>query len=57
MPKINARDAFYTVGLGGFCSGVWGEYGWAWAAIVGGAVLLLTTVLALRQQRGTHGNS
>jgi hypothetical protein len=47
---INARDAFYTVGLGGVCAGVWGEYGWTWAAIVAGAVLLATTVLALRQR-------
>ena len=47
---IDARDAFFTVGLGGVCSGVWGEYGWTWAAIVGGAVLLITTVLALRQR-------
>ena len=49
-PQINARDAFFTVGLGGLCSGVWGEYGWTWAAVVFGVVLLMTTVLALRQR-------
>ena len=49
-PHINARDAFFTVGLGGVCSGVWGEFGWTWAAIVSGAVLLIMTVLALRQR-------
>jgi hypothetical protein len=49
-PDINARDAFYIVGLGGVCSGVAGEYGWTWSAIVGGVVLLLTTVIALRQR-------
>ena len=51
-PQIDERDAFYTVGLGGVCAGVWGEYGWAWAAIVAGVVLLMTTVLALRQRGG-----
>ena len=56
MPKINARDAFYIVGLGGVCVGVAFEFAWTWAAIAGGGVLLMTTVLALRQ-RGTHGNS
>jgi len=47
---IDERDAFYTAGLGGVCAGVWGEYGWTWAVIVCGAVLLMTTVLALRQR-------
>ena len=47
---INARDAFYTVGLGGVCAGVWGEFGWTWAAIAGGLVLLLTAVHSLRQR-------
>lgn len=47
---IDERDAFYTVGLGGVCAGVWGEYGWTWAAIAAGAVLLMTTFLALLQR-------
>jgi phage shock protein PspC (stress-responsive transcriptional regulator) len=46
---INARDAFYIVGLGGVCAGMAGEFGWTWAAIAGGAVLLITTVLAIRR--------
>jgi len=50
MPKIDARDAFFIVGLGGVCAGVAGEFGGYWALIVGGAVLLATTVLALRQR-------
>jgi len=45
---IDARDAFYLAGLGGVCAGVWGEYGWTWAAIACGAVLLMTAVLTLR---------
>ncbi len=46
--KTDAKDAFYLAGLGGVCAGVWGEYGWTWAAIVCGTVLLITAVLALR---------
>jgi phage shock protein PspC (stress-responsive transcriptional regulator) len=45
---IDARDAFFLAGLGGVCSGVAGEFGWTWALIVGGAVLLLTATLTLR---------
>jgi hypothetical protein len=29
---------------------MWSEYGWTWAVIVGGAVLLATAVLSLRQR-------
>lgn len=50
-PEINARDAFFTVGLGGVCTGVGFEFGWAWSLIVGGCVFLAVTALAL-QQRG-----
>ena len=49
-PHINARDAFFTVGLGGVCTGVAFEFAWTWAAIVGGMVLLMTTLIALRQR-------
>lgn len=49
-PQIDARDAFYTVGLGGVCAGVWGEFGWTWAVIAAGVVLLMTTFLALLQR-------
>jgi phage shock protein PspC (stress-responsive transcriptional regulator) len=47
MIKDNALEILYLAGLGGVCAGVAGEYGWTWAVIVGGAVLLLTTTLAL----------
>ena len=52
MLKNNGYTALYTAGLGGVCAGVWGEYGWTWAAIAGGAGMLLTLMFALRQQRG-----
>jgi hypothetical protein len=49
MP-IDVREAFYLAGLGGVCAGVLGEYGWTWAAMVCGAVLLITAVLSLRKR-------
>ena len=56
LKVINARDAFFAVGLGGVCVGVAFEFAWTWAAIVGGAVLMMIAVLALRR-RGTNGDS
>lgn len=50
MPKDIELDALYLVGLGGVCSGVGFEFGWTWALIVGGSVLLTTAVLALRRK-------
>ena len=50
MLKKHELSALYAVGLGGVCAGVWGEYGWAWAAIAGGACVLLTMLFALRQR-------
>jgi len=46
-PDISILDAFYTVGLGGVCTGIGYEFGWTWAVIVGGAVLLVTVMFAL----------
>lgn len=46
MPKIDARDAYFTVGLAGVCVGVGAEFGWTWGVIAGGAILLLTSLLA-----------
>lgn len=46
MFKIDARDAYFIVGLAGVCVGIGAEYGWAWGAIAGGAILLLTSLLA-----------
>ena len=50
MLKNHGITALYAAGLGGVCVGVWGEYGWTWAAIVGGAGVLLTMMFALRQR-------
>jgi hypothetical protein len=47
---LDARDAFFLAGLGGVYAGVFGEFGWTWAAIVCGAVLLVISVLALRRK-------
>jgi hypothetical protein len=45
--EFDPRDAFFGAGLGGVCVGVAAEFGWAWALIVGGSVLLSTALLAL----------
>ena len=50
MLKNHGLSALYAAGLGGLCAGVWGEYGWAWAAIIGGCAVLLTLLFALRQR-------
>jgi len=44
--KVDARDAYFAVGLAALCVGVGGEFGWTWGVIAGGAVLLLTSLLA-----------
>jgi len=46
MFKVDARDAYFAVGLAALCVGVGGEFGWTWGVIAGGAVLLLTSLLA-----------
>jgi hypothetical protein len=37
---LNKRDAFLLLGLLGVTGGVAGQFGLAWGAIVGGALLL-----------------
>jgi len=50
MLQKHGLTALYAVGLGGVCAGVWGEYGWTWALIAGGSVVLLTMLAVLRKK-------
>lgn len=57
MFKIDARDAYFAVGLVGVCVGVGGEFGWTWGLIAGGAILLVTSLLgAVLLASRTRGN-
>jgi phage shock protein PspC (stress-responsive transcriptional regulator) len=47
LREFDPHDAFFAVGLGGVCVGVAAEFGWAWALIVVGSVLLGTAFFAL----------
>ena len=50
MLKEHGLTVLYMAGLGGACAGVWGEFGWTWAAIAGGSVVLLTMLVVLRKK-------
>ena len=46
---FDVRDALFVLGMAGVCIGL-GAYDWRWAAIFGGAVLLVLAVApALRK--------
>jgi membrane protein implicated in regulation of membrane protease activity len=37
---VTAADVLVFVGMGALIAGLWGAFGWPWAAMVGGLMLL-----------------
>lgn len=53
---MTVADVAVFVGLGAVIAGVWGQFGWPWASMIGGLVLLwsgakLQQVQAVRDAR------